>query len=786
MSTRYFGASISRREDPRLLRGQARYVDDIKLPGLLHAAMVRSLHAHARLHAVHVEAAKALPGVAGVFRFEDLAAWMRPIPPFGEAPAPLGERIGLRMYDTPRYPLARDTVRYVGEPVAVVVARSRAEAEDACELVEVDYEPLPVVVDTEAAVATDAPRLFEELDSNVVLRFTHRLGDAESAIAAADVVVRERFRVHRYTGTPLEGRGMVVEPHAVEPRLTMWDATQFPHVVQSALVQVLGWPAHRIRVVAPDVGGGFGVKAIVYPEEILLPLVALQLRRPVKWIEDRREHLLSTIHSREQVHDIEIAAMRDGRIVAVRDCFLVDIGAYNVSSIIQPYNTVAHMLGLWRIPNFTAEARVVVTNKMVHAPYRGAGRPAAVFVMDRAVDRLAHALDLDPAELRRRNVIRAEDMPYDTGQLYRDGQPLIYDSGNFPEALDKALAAIDYAGFRGQQEGLRAQGIYRGIGISSYIEGTGVGPYEGATVSVDASGGVVVATGACSQGQGHETTFAQLAADALGVPVRHVTVINADTAAIPLGVGTLASRSAVVAGNAVHEAAARVRTKLAEAAGALLEAASDDIDIDAGQAFVRGTPQSAVSLARVVQSALPTYASPGAVDADFRATVYRQVPTVTYASAVHVALVEVDIETGQVELLRYVVVHDCGRIINPMIVDGQIHGGVAQGIGGGLYEEVLYDTSGQLLSASFMDYLVPTSMEVPRIELTHLEYPSPRNPLGVKGVGEGGAISPPAAIANAVEDALRPFGVCIREAPLSPGRVHALIMQAHATHHRSS
>jgi carbon-monoxide dehydrogenase large subunit len=555
----------------------------------------------------------------------------------------------------------------------------------------------------------------------------------------------------------------------------MWDATQFPHFVQSALVEVLGWPANRMRVVAPDVGGGFGVKASIYPEEILIPLVAVQLGKPVKWTEDRREHLMAAVHSREQVHYIEIAAGRDGRIVAVRDRLLVDQGAYNPWGIVQPYNTVAHMLGLLRIPNFAVEAQMVLTNKTPHAPYRGAGRPEAVFVMDRAVDRLAQALGLDPAEMRRRNFIRADAMPYDTGQLYRDGQPMIYDTGDFPDMLEKALRAIDYNAFRAEQEALHTQGIYRGIGISSYIEGTGVGPYEGATVYVDASGSVVVATGACSQGQGHETTFAQLAADAIGVPVERVTVINADTAAIPIGVGTFASRSAVVAGSAVNEAATRVRQKLTQAAGALLEAAPDDIEIEEGQAFVRGTPQSAVALARVVQSALPTFASPGAVEADFTATMYRQVPTVTYASAVHVALVEVDIDTGRVTLLRYVVAHDCGRLINPMVVDGQICGGVAQGIGGGLFEELVYDASGQLLSGSFMDYLLPTCVEVPPISMIHLEYPSPRNPLGIKGVGEGGAIAPPAAIANAVEDALHPFDVCVRETPLSPERVRRLV-----------
>ncbi len=519
MGTRYFGASVTRMEDQRLLRDNARYVDDITLPGLLHATIVRSVHAHARITAIDVEAAQALPGVAGVFQFSDLAAWMKPMPTSGGAPPALEARLDLTQRPTPQYPLARDTVRYVGEPVAVVVARSRAEAEDAAERVDVAYDPLPAVIDTETAATPGTARVYPDWDDNMALRFTHRIGDAEAAMQAADVVVRERFRMHRYSGVPLECRGLVVEPHPVENRLTMWDATQFPHFVQNALINVLGWPAHRIRVVASDGGGGFGVKASSYPEEILIPLVAVQLGKPVKWIEDRREHFMASIHSREQVHHIEIAAMRDGRIVAVRDRILVDQGAYNPWGIVQPYNTVAHMLGPFRVPNFAVEAQMVLTNKTPHAPYRGAGRPEAVFVMDRAVDRLAQALAMDPAEIRRRNFVRAEEMPYDTGQLYRDGQPLIYDTGDFPEALEKVLQAVDYDAFHAAQDTLRTQGLYRGVGISSYIEGTGVGPYEGATVSVDASGGVVVATGACSQGQGHETTFAQLAADAIGVPL---------------------------------------------------------------------------------------------------------------------------------------------------------------------------------------------------------------------------------------------------------------------------
>lgn len=777
MGVKYFGISVARKEDPRLLRGKGRYVDDIKLPGLLHAAMVRSPHPHARIKAVQLDAARAQAGVAGVFAHQDVAAYMKPMPAVGAPPPELLKRLDLMLRTPPQYPLALDTVRYVGELVAVVVARNRAEAEDAAELVEVDYEPLPAVVDTEAAARAAAPRLFADWESNIALHFKHRVGDADAAIEAADVVVRERFRMHRYSGVPIECRGLVVEPHPVDDQLTMWVATQFPHALQEAVVQALGWPAHRIRVLAPEVGGGFGVKASIYAEEVVLPIIAARLRRPIKWIEDRREHLMASIHSREQVHQMEIAANRDGTIVAIRDHLLVDQGAYSPWGIVQPYNTVAHLPGLFRIPNYSAEAQLVLSNKTPHAPYRGAGRPEAVFVMDRAVDRLAHALDMDTAEIRRKNFIRADDMPYDTGQLYRDGEPMVYDSGDFPAMLEQALQAIDYDGFRAEQTSLREQGVYRGIGISSYVEGTGVGPYEGATVQVDPSGGVVVATGACSQGQGHETVFAQLAADVIGVPIEHVTVINADTAAIPVGVGTFASRSAVVGGSAVNEAAIRVRRKLDQAAAQMLEASPDDIEIDDGQVFVLGAPQRAVSLAHLVKATLPAYGKIAQVEADFEATVYRPVPTVTYASAVHVALVEVDIDTGAVTILKYVVAHDCGLIINPTIVDGQVCGGVAQGIGGGLYEEFVYDESGQLLSGSLMDYLVPSPTEIPRIDLIHMSYPSPRNPLGIKGVGEGGAISPPAALANAVEDALRPFNVCIRETPITPERVVRLIQQ---------
>ncbi len=608
--------------------------------------------------------------------------------------------------------------------------------------------------------------------------FETGFGDVAGAMAAADVRVRERFHVQRYVGMPIETRGVVAQWDARDGSLTTWNGTQVVHFVQQGLVAALELPPSKVRVIAPDVGGGFGTKANGYPEDLLIPAAAIASRRAVKWTEDRREHMMASAHARHQVHDIEIAARRDGTMLAVRDRIWVDLGAYNSWGIVLPYNTVAHLLGPHRVPNLHVECRGVVTNKTPNAPYRGAGRPEAVFAMDRIVDCLARELRMDPAELRRRNYLSAADLPYELQIPYRDGNRLIYDTGDFRANLDAALEAVDYAGLRREQEALRARGIYRGIGLSGYVEGTAIGPYEGATVRLDAAGHAMVATGAASQGQGHETSFAQVAADALGIPLDWVTVIGGDTAAIPFGVGTFASRSAVNAGSSIHVAALEVQAKLRKAAAALLEASADDVEISDGVASVRGAPGSALPLGQVIQRSIPTFASPAAVSPDFEATVYHHQPTVTYTSAVHVAHVEVDARTGAVRLLRYLVAHDCGKLINPIIVEGQIHGGVAQGVGGGLLEEVMYDEQGQLLTGTFMDYLVPTAAELPPIETVHLEYPSPRNPLGIKGIGEGGAISPPAAIANAVEDALRPWGVRVTRAPLGPSAVLALIAGA--------
>jgi aerobic carbon-monoxide dehydrogenase large subunit len=778
MGAKLFGASVPRREDPRLLRGEGRFVDDIKLPGMLHAAFVRSPHAHARVTGLGVDAAARRPGVLRVLTFADLARWMKPLPLFGAVPPGLAARVEVAMKQVGQLAMARDVVRYVGEIVAMVVADSRALAEDAAEAVEVDWEPLPVVTDMVAGGEPGAPLIHAEWGDNVALRFRTGFGDAAAAFREADVRAHERFLIQRYVGMPMETRGVLAQWDTRDGSLTTWNGTQVVHFVQQGLVTALGLPAHKIRVIAPDVGGGFGTKATGYPEDLLIPAAAIACRRPVKWIEDRREHMMAAAHARHQVHDIEIAARRDGTMLAVRDRIWVDLGAYNSWGIVLPYNTVAHLLGPHRVPALEVECRGVVTNKTPNAPYRGAGRPETVYAMDRIVDCLARALRMDPAELRRKNYLGEADMPYELGIPYRDGNRLVYDSGDFRATLEAGLKAIGYEALRREQATLREQGTYRGIGISGYVEGTAIGPYEGAVVRMDASGRAVVATGACSQGQGHETSFAQVAADVLGVPLDWVTVVGGDTAAIPFGIGTFASRSAVNAGSSIFVAAGKVREKLAAAAAALLEAAPADIEIADGLASVRGTPGSAVPLARVIQSALPTFARVGAVTPDFEATVYHHQPTVTYTSAVHIAYLEVDEGTGAVRILRYVVAHDCGRLINPMIVEGQIHGGVAQGIGGGLLEEMVYDEQGQLLTGTFMDYLVPTAMELPPIETVHLEYPSPRNPLGIKGIGEGGAISPPAALANAVEDALAPFGVRVTRTPLGPDTVRGLITAA--------
>ncbi len=775
MAPTHVGVSVRRFEDLAFLTGQGRFLEDLGLPGLLHAAFVRSPHAHARISRIALDRARRLAGVIAIYTFDDFAGSLKPLPPLARPPAALTSRVDILLKDVPQYPLARDVVRYAGEPIAIVVAENRYVVEDALGLIDVVYEPLPVVTSVLDAVRDGAPALHPDAGDNVAFSFAGSTGDVESAFRRASVVVREEFRVPRQTAIPLETRGVAALFERRDGTLTTWSGTQHPHYVQLALTTVLGSPSHKVRVIVPDVGGAFGVKACVYPEDVLIPLVARALDRPVRWMETRREHLMAATHSRDQLQRLELAATADGHLLGLRGRIWLDIGAYAPGGFTLAYNTLAHLPGPYRFPSLAVEFRGVFTNKTPVAPYRGAGRPEAVFGVDRLLDLLARELSMDPAELRSRNMVGPEEMPYDTGLLYRDGNPIVYDSGDFPAVLRTAMEAAEHDAFREAQAGLRARGIYRGIGVSAYVEGTGLGPYEGAVVRLDRSGRAIVASGACSQGQGHETVFAQIAADALGIPLDWVTVIGADTDRVTFGVGTFASRSAVMAGSAIHLACEKVREKVLAAAADQFEAPAGDLEIEAGQVRVRGVPASAVPLTAVVQASVPTFATAG--DPTFEATVYYHTPNLTYASGVHVAQVEVDPETGKVTVLRYLVSHDCGRLINPMIVDGQMHGGVVQGIGGALWEEIRYDAAGQLLTGTLLDYAIPAASDVPFIETRHLEYPSPRNPLGVKGAGEGGTVSPPAAIANAIEDALAPFGVRIRMTPVTPAEIVWLIEQ---------
>ena len=778
ISSRFIGRRIKPDKSSRFVTGTGTYVADVRLPNTLHAALLRSPHAHAGIRTVDVTEALRLDGVVGVWTGRDIEGRIASFPESFEIhPRAWLERVNPILRGPRPAALAQGKVHYVGEPVAIVVADSRHLAEDATDEIIVEYEQLPVVVDPEEALTHGAPLVHAESDDNVVFSFNVEKGNVEQALRDAPHVLRERFRHHRYCAAPLECRGVVAW---VEPKtniLTVWSSTQMPHMVRRQIAAQLNLPEEAVRVIAPDIGGGFGPKVFVYPEELLVPFLALQLGRPIKWIEDRREHFISTAHGRDQIHDAEFGFDQQGRLLALRDRFLLDNGAYNPMGLTDAYNTAAHLQGPYRVPNFSVTGTCVSTNKVPNAPYRGAGRPEAVFVMERCMDRIAAELSLDPAEVRRRNFVQPEEMPYHAGILYRDGEPICYDSGNFPETLRRALDAANYEKLREQQQEFRERERYLGIGIGCYVEGTGVGSFEGAKVSIDTSGQVIIATGATGHGQGHETVYAQIAADLWGVSPEDIRLVEGDTAAIPFGCGTFGSRSTVNVGSALYEASALLKEKARRLAAHLLEANPDDLELGGGRIFVRGLPQRSVSFAELARAAVPGWASksPPGMAPGLEETFYFVPATVTWANAVHVAVIEVDIDTGEIKLLDYVVAHDAGKLINPLLVDGQIHGGVAQGIGAALYEEICYDPSGQLLSGSFMDYLLPGIMEIPPIKTVHLESLSPLNPLGVKGLGEGGAIAPPAAIANALADALRPFTVQINEIPLSPNRVVELL-----------
>jgi carbon-monoxide dehydrogenase large subunit len=794
MATRWFGASIPRIEDPRLLRGRGTFVDDIDLPEMVHAAVLRSTHARARIQSLDTTAARALPGVHLVLTAADLGELLEPSPLLVPHHALTQPRTQL--------PLARNEVHYVGEAVAFVVADSRYIAEDALDLIEVEYEPLPVIHSLEVAEALDAPLVHADVPGNVAAHLVQTVGDPDAVFEGAPHVIRETIVMDRGAAMPMECRGVLARWDAHETMLTCWISTQGPIPIRNGLAAIFHLPEHKVRVIAPDVGGGFGTKIMMfYPEEILTPFAATHLGRPVKWIEDRREHFISANQERSQIHEVEYAFDDQGILLAVRDKFLHDTGAYTPYGIIVPIITACTLPGPYRLRNYYSEFTVLYTNKVPVSPYRGAGRPHAVFVMERIMDRIAKELNLDRALVRSRNFIQPDEFPWDVGLVYQDGGPTKYDSGNYQAGLDKLKALLDYDNFSAMQAEARQQGRYLGIGIACYVEGTGIGPYEGAQVRVESDGRVFASTGVTTQGQAHFTTFAQIVADQLGVDPKDVLVTTGDSQAFYWGVGTFASRAATIAGTAMHLAAVKVREKAKRVAADLFEAAPDDIELADGKVFVKDAPHRSLTLGQVAISANPLrYAygenarklmsiklagpRPGPALPPERgapgleASEFYSPPHGSFASGAHGAIIEVDPKTGMVTFVKYVAVHDCGRVINPTVVEGQVHGGVAQGIGGAFYERLVYDEEGQLINASFMDYLLPTAAEIPPITVDHVETPSPLNPLGVKGAGEAGVIPVPALFASAIDDALSEFGVRVREMPLHPRRLYEILREA--------
>lgn len=774
MTTRYFGQPIKRNEDPRLLTGQALFTDDVHLPGMLHVAFVRSDYAHGYIRSIDTSAARETPGVVAIYTAEDLGDYWRP-GPLLVPPPPIPNLV---FHQRTQVPLAKGKVRHVGEPIAVVVAESRYLAEDAAEKVVVMIDPLPAVVDIEKALSSDAALIHDELDQNLNAHAIQRKGDYETARQQAHKVIKRRFLYDRGTAAAMENRGIVASWDAKSEQLLMYDTTQAPIAIRNGIAAMLGLSEKQVRVIAPFIGGGFGPKIMMfYPEEVTLAWITVQLGRPVKWIEDRQENFYATTQERGQVHEAEIAVTKEGRVLGVKDVFLHDAGAYAPYGLTVALNSQCTLLGQYDVPNYYTEFKSVFTNKPIVTPYRGAGRQHGVFVMERLLDIAAKELGIDRVEIRRRNFIPSDKFPYNNQIIYQDFAPLIYDSGNYEPALDKAVELIGYHQFiQEEQPRLRAEGRHVGIGIVTYVEGTGIGPYEGARVTIETSGRVSVATGVGTQGQGHYTSFAQIVAEQLGVNVENIRLTTGDTAEFYWGAGTFASRGAVVAGNAIHAAAVKVREKVLKKAGEELEVAIEDLELVDGLARVKGSPETAIKLGDLAARANPMRGAvkPG-TEPGLEATDYFGPERGATASGVHAMIVEVDPETMLVEIKKYVVVHDCGVVINPMILEGQIQGGVAQGIGNAFYEQLHFDENGQLLNASFMDYLVPTADTVPPILTDHVETPSPLNPLGIKGAGEAGAIPVGPLFAQAVEDAFDSVQLEILEIPLSPNRLFALL-----------
>ena len=767
MGAKHLGARVKRLEDPSLLSGRGRFVDDLKVANALHACFVRSTYAHAKIQSVDSTAALAMPGVYAVITANDLPEPMRSQPMAMLLPNPAISEV------CTQYVLARDEVFYVGQAIAVVVADTRYIAEDAAAAVVVQYDVVPAVGDCRGGIAEGAARANSALNTNVAANFRLAYGDIDAAFTGAAHVFEEEIWQHRGGGMAMETRAVLASHDPASDLLTVWSGTQTPHIGRRMMVDLLGRELETIRVIAPDVGGGFGPKAIFYPEEAVIPAVALKIGRPVKWIEDRREHFLCATQERDQYWDVAIATDADGKIRGVRGRMLHDSGAFLPWGIVMPYIAAATVPGPYVVPAYRLETTVVLTNKVPTTPVRGAGRPQAVFAMERLMDRVAHELQLDRAEVRRRNFIKPEQMPYEVGLIFRDGKPLIYDSGDYPKGQETALAQADYEGFRERQRVARGHGRFIGIGLGNYVEGTGLGPFEGVTVRVLPSGRVGVATGATNQGQGTRTTLSQIVAEQVCCRIEDIVMTIGDTGAIAQGVGAFASRQAVNAGCSALLAGQNVRSQLIALAARTLGIDEADVDLEDGNAVGGKGNRPTISfgeLARLAQG-IPGVSLPVGQAAGLEHTAYYTPTQAAYCSGTHVVEVEIDIMTGGVKILRYTVAHDSGRVINPLIVDGQVQGGVAHGIGNALLEWMQYDENAQPLTTSFADYMLPMATDVPTCAIAHVETINPMNPLGVKGAGEGGTIPAAAAIIGAIEDALSSFGVHFAETPLTPERI---------------
>ncbi|MCS0497255.1 xanthine dehydrogenase family protein molybdopterin-binding subunit [Ancylobacter sp. MQZ15Z-1] len=766
------GRPVPRLEDLPLLTGAGRYLDDIELPELLHCAFVRSPVAHARIERIDVEAARAMDGVHAVLTLADL------MPKLTSGRMPLGASPIKGENSSTPFVLADREVAYVGEPIVLVVAHSRYLAEDAAAQVQVDFTPLPVASDARAAMAPDSPLVRTELKSNVLNSFKVGFGDVEAAFAGAAHVFSDVLSQHRGCGHSMEGRGVLAEIRPGD-ELCVWSSTQMPHDLYYMLQTMLGLDQDALRVVTPDVGGGFGPKYCLYPEEVALPAAARLLRRSLKWVEDRRETFISSIQERDQYWSVEVAVDAEARLLGIRGSLVHDQGAYAPKPVNLPYNGATAMSGPYILPAYSMDVHVVHTNKVPVSSVRGAGYPQAVFAMERTMDLIAAGMGLDRAEVRRRNLIPPEQMPYTKKLKARSGAAMVYDSGDYPASQREALAAAGWDDFPERQKRALAEGRYIGIGMANAVKGTGRGPFESGVVRVGQNGKVSIFTGAAAMGQGLATALAQICADQLAVPPEDVTVISGDTSKTPLGLGGFASRQLVTAGSSVHLAARAVAEKAIRAASSILEVDEDQLELREGHVHVRDGNRSLGlgEIARMLRGA-PGYAFPAGVDPGLEASAQWRTDSLAYANACHVVEVEVEPTLGSVEITRYVALNDSGRMINPMIVEGQVQGGIVHGIGNALYEFMGYDDSCQPVTTTFQEYLLVTATELPRLETIFRETPSPKNPIGAKGVGETGTIPAAAAVISAVENALAPFGIRISQTPVPPQSLFRLIEAA--------